>query len=74
MPDPVQQRSEAARLEEWSADCLKWRGRILSGAFSHWCHEWDGLPVDDTTPEFESCTCFPETAKAAVRRATHGEC
>jgi hypothetical protein len=43
---------------EWAADCLRWRGRLLTGKFSHWCWDWDGLPVDETCPEWpDSCTC-----------------
>lgn len=44
-------------LEEWRADCLKWRGRVLDGKLSHWCVEWDGLPVDETTEEW-ACGCY----------------
>lgn len=36
---------------EWIADCLKWRGELLNGYHAHWCAEWDGLPVDETTVE-----------------------
>jgi len=42
--------------KEWEKDCLKWRGRILTGNNAHWCLDWDCLPVDDTTPEWP-CKC-----------------
>jgi len=42
---------------DWIEDCQRWRGRVLDGEFAHWCHDWDGLPVDETTPEFECCSC-----------------
>jgi len=47
-----------ADLAEWDADCLRWRGRVLTGERAHWCFDWDGLPVDETTPEMACCHCF----------------
>lgn len=48
-----------AHVAQWKADCLKWRGRLLVGEKAHWCGDWDGLPVDETTPdEFSCCDCF----------------
>jgi hypothetical protein len=44
---------------DWNEDCLRWRGRVLTGKYKHWCNEWDGLPVDETTPEWPTCTCWP---------------
>lgn len=45
---------------DWVADSTKWRGSPLTGDWSHWCHAWDGLPVDETTPELNCCECtFP---------------
>ena len=42
--------------EQWERDCQHWRGRVLTGKSSHWCYEWDGLPIDETTPEWP-CAC-----------------
>ena len=42
---------------KWDAECRRWRGRVLTGVGRHWCYDWDFLPVDETTPEWESCTC-----------------
>jgi len=42
--------------EDWKADCLKWRGKVLTGEKAHWCYEWDFLPIDETTPEWP-CNC-----------------
>lgn len=42
--------------EEWERDCMKWRGKVLTGAHCHWCYDWDGLPIDETTPEYP-CNC-----------------
>lgn len=44
--------------DEWERDCLHWRGRTLTGQHKHWCDEWDGLPVDETCPEWP-CGCDP---------------
>lgn len=41
---------------DWVEDCARWRGRLLTGRFRHWCEDWDGLPVDDTCPEWP-CAC-----------------
>jgi hypothetical protein len=30
----------------------------LAGKFKHFCHEWDGLEIDETCPEFSCCSCF----------------
>lgn len=40
----------------WNSDCLRWRGRKLTGRLAHYCDDWDGLPVDETTPH-ELCCC-----------------
>lgn len=43
--------------DEWKEMCMEERGKILTGAMSHWCHDWDGLTVDETTIEYEMCDC-----------------
>lgn len=43
---------------EWVLDCMRWRGRMLTGKLAHWCWDWDGLPVDETTPEIDCCSCW----------------
>lgn len=45
-------------MNEWERDCLRWRGRVLVGVFGHWCFGWDGLPIDETCPEWP-CECWP---------------
>lgn len=32
----------------------------LTGKLKHYCCEWDGLPIDETMPEFAACNCFPD--------------
>jgi len=41
---------------EWEADCLKWRGRVLTGENAHYYFDWDELPIDETCPEWP-CSC-----------------
>ena len=43
-------------LAEWNADCVFWRGKVLTGKHSHWCFDWDELPVDETCREWP-CGC-----------------
>lgn len=53
---------------DWIADCLRWRGKVLTGKFAHWCFDWDGLPIDETTPEWP-CACAAELEREAVDKA-----
>lgn len=41
---------------EFVEDSIKWRGHELTGRHTHWCPEWDGLPMDETCPEWP-CGC-----------------
>lgn len=44
-------------VNQWEVDCIKWHGRLLTGKFSHYCSDWDELPVDETIDEFDCCHC-----------------
>lgn len=44
---------------EWIEDSRKWRGRVLTGEYGHWCPDWDDLPIDETCPEWP-CPCRAE--------------
>ncbi|HZN68024.1 MAG TPA: hypothetical protein VFB66_22250 [Tepidisphaeraceae bacterium] len=45
-------------MSDFDRDCLLERGHILTGRFAHYCHDWDGLTMDETCDEFEStCAC-----------------
>jgi hypothetical protein len=47
---------------QWIEDCNRFLGGVLQGRFSHWCWEWDGLPVDETCIlEFDCCDCWKGT-------------
>lgn len=50
-------------IGEFNNDCLELYGELLTGANKHYCIDFDYLPIDDTCPEFEFCTCYksPET-------------
>lgn len=39
-------------------DWLEAEYNKLTGKYKHYCLDWDGLPVDETCPEFECCTCY----------------
>lgn len=57
--------------DTWRADCEQWRGRVLAGEFGHWCAEYDGLPVDETCPEWP-CDChLGHAMRARKRKAVH---
>lgn len=32
----------------------------LYGFFKHYCHDWDGLAIDEMCMEFEYCLCFSD--------------
>lgn len=61
---------------EWEEDCLAYRGEVLTGKRAHFCLDFDGLPVDDTTWEALVCHCYDgdpeqrtEEEIAAIRAA-----
>ena len=41
----------------WVDSCLRNYGVVLLGDRGHWCHDWDGLPIDENSPEMACCTC-----------------
>jgi len=45
--------------KEWVTECIRWHGRVLIGRKSHFCSDWDFLPIDETMKEeIEVCTCL----------------
>jgi hypothetical protein len=61
--------AQAAReLTEFEVVCLQERGRILRGRYAHYCDDWDGLTVDETCDEWDTCTCFPDSDLDALMR------
>ena len=51
---------------DWTEDCLKWRGKVLTGIYGHWCVDWDFLPIDETCHEWP-CACSEDLKKEAGR-------
>jgi hypothetical protein len=45
----------------WKGEMQKWRGRSWRGPDAHWCYDWDELPVDAFTPEYDCCVCYPKS-------------
>jgi len=45
---------------DWVADSYRWRGTPLLGEHAHWCDEWDGLPIDETSIEWPCQCCVGE--------------
>lgn len=43
--------------QEWIDDCLFYYGEVLDGEDCHWCHDFDGLPIDADCAEYEFCNC-----------------
>jgi hypothetical protein len=44
--------------QDWIDDCMEFYGSVLTGKKSHWCPEWDDLPIDETCSEFNACCCM----------------
>ena len=36
------------------------RNQGIKYPYLHWCHEWDGMLIDDSDPEFDCCLCYPK--------------
>lgn len=45
---------------QWEEDCLRERGRILTGYLKHWCPDWDYLTMDETCAMEWPCACWRE--------------
>jgi len=43
---------------EFDQMSLKEHGRVLTGRYVHYCWDWDGMTVDETTEEWKCCTCY----------------
>lgn len=55
-------------MNEWEAECMWWMGEVLTGKYSHYCWEWDGLPIDETCMEFAACLCYPDNEEVQSLR------
>lgn len=55
--------------KEWDEACMHHYKRTLPiTPFSHYCLDWDFLPIDETCAEFLGCACFAAD-NPAVRAA-----
>jgi hypothetical protein len=61
--EPSQTMSDFRESADWKQDCKHWRNRVLTGRYAHWCMDWDGLPIDETCPEWP-CICAEELKQA----------
>lgn len=53
--------------QEFIDACLQYRGVVLTGKYAHWCHDWDGLPMDETCVMEWPCGCsFQEDVDAGL--------
>jgi hypothetical protein len=57
--------------QEWVSDCMKWRRRVLTGKYTHWCFDWDELPIDETCPEWP-CECAQELIQEVASMEERG--
>lgn len=44
--------------EDWIRDCIRHYGKVLTGRKAHWCPEWDYLPIDENSFEYDCCLCY----------------
>jgi|SRR6185437_6398880 len=56
-PPELNAPTKTAQSEQWKIECLKYFGRVLTGELAHWCDSWDGMPIDETVDEIQSCNC-----------------
>lgn len=35
----------------------------LKGRYKHYCPDWDFMAIDETTPEWEACTCYDKNSR-----------
>jgi len=72
---PAPKRMEISSIPmwppHWEEDCKHWRGRRLIGKYCHYCQDWDGLPIDETCPEWP-CACAAELEALANAETKDG--
>lgn len=52
-------------MSDWEEDCMRDRGKVLTGAHAHWCPEWDGLTIDETCFEWPCGCSISDSARAS---------
>lgn len=51
---------------DWIKACMKHRGKILRGVYTHYCPTWNSLPIDETMEEFSICRCYKHDSMCTV--------
>lgn len=64
--DPLMAEQAKHLGYDWEVDCRRWHGQVLTGQFSHWCPDWDFLPIDETCGEMDGCVCGFVPASGSV--------
>lgn len=62
MSDPSK-LTEEDFFNVWAKECYRWHDRLLEGEKSHYCPDWDYLPIDETCTEIEACSCNLENKR-----------
>jgi hypothetical protein len=60
---------------KWEESCMRVYGRVLVGERSHFCLDFDGMPIDETCPEIRMCVCKLQWAEGGAwrqRSVVHG--
>ena len=58
-------------MTDLERDWKRWPANVPMGKLAHYCRDWDFLPVDEHSPEFECCLCF--TREERAQREAGGE-
>jgi hypothetical protein len=45
----------------------------LTGQHKHYCHDWDGMAIDETMPEFDACLCETPSYVQGEKRNKHND-
>lgn len=59
-------------MSDLERDWKMWRGNIPMGRLAHYCYDWDFLPVDENSPEFDGCHCFKPEERGSRQQASGG--
>ena len=59
-------------MTEFELDWASWYKELPIGKYAHWCNDWDGLPIDSSFEEFQSCNCTMVDSDGNVLRKGPG--
>ena len=46
--------------DDWAVESEAFHGHVLRGKHSHWCVDWDDLPIDESCHEYHLDQAIPE--------------